>query len=321
MLALLHRLGGLLPNLAGHKDSPYTLPLLSEAEIRDLRNRVRTMGYAAEHVRDVAHRPHGDSRSVYHGYGLDYEESRPYQIGDELRFMNWRLSARTGEPYMKVFREERRPGVFILVDRRGSMRFGTRRRLKVTQALRAAAVAAFQAERQNLPVGGVILDGEANWMAGDVVHADALGFLRAANHPCPPISAMPDRIRMCDIYKTLAELLVQGSRIYLLSDFIDSGEAELPNLLRLGSEHQVYALHIHDPGETVLPPLGELRFVSQDGAHALSVDTAAAFTRLNYTVALERHMRERETLFATAGIDYRVIETTDDDIENQVPLV
>lgn len=324
--AALPQFASALPFNSPGKESSTLPPLLDEAELRDLRNRVRTKTYAAEHVRDVAHRPHGDSRSVYRGYGLDYEESRPYQSGDELRFMNWRLSARTGQPYMKVFREERRPGVFILIDRRGPMRFGTRVRLKAAQALRAAAIAAFQAERQSLPVGGVILDHAARWLAGDMAHADAFALLRAANHPCPPVSDTPETINkgnisIGDIYKTLAELLVQGSRVYLISDFVDSGDADLPSLLRLGSEHQIYALHIHDPGEAMLPALGDLCFVSQDGGRALNVDTAAPYTRLNYTVAAERHMRERETLFASAGIAYRVIETSDRDIENLVPLV
>jgi uncharacterized protein (DUF58 family) len=76
---------------------------------------------------------------------MDYDESRPYFPGDELRFMNWRVTARTGEPHMKVFREERKPSVFIVVDRRQNMCFGTRRRLKVSQAVRAAAVTAFDA--------------------------------------------------------------------------------------------------------------------------------------------------------------------------------
>ena len=85
-------------------------------------------------------------------------KAAPTIAGDELRFMNWRATARTGEPHMKVFREERMPAVFIVVDRRQSMRFGTRKRLKVTQAVRAAAVTAFFARLRNAPVAGVLLE-------------------------------------------------------------------------------------------------------------------------------------------------------------------
>ena len=89
-------------------------PLLTRAEILEIRTRLAQLQEQSQHTHEVAHRLYGDAQSVYRGYGLDYEESRPYQRGDELRFMNWRLSARTGELYMKVFREERHPSVFVL---------------------------------------------------------------------------------------------------------------------------------------------------------------------------------------------------------------
>ena len=115
--------------------SDHTLaPLLDSKTIADLRQ--RSLGVIDHKTKNtsVLHREHGEYVSPRRGYGLDYEESRVYQPGDDLRFMNWRLTARSGEPHIKVFREERRPSAFILLDRRNGMRFGTRLRLKVTQA-------------------------------------------------------------------------------------------------------------------------------------------------------------------------------------------
>jgi uncharacterized protein (DUF58 family) len=133
-------------------------PLLTRKEILDLRYRVEQDRASTVYRHEVEHRTLGDARSVYRGYGMDYDESRPYFPGDELRFMNWRVTARTGEPHMKVFREERKPTVFIVVDRRQNMCFGTRRRLKVSQAVRAAAVTAFDARLNNAPVAGLLLE-------------------------------------------------------------------------------------------------------------------------------------------------------------------
>lgn len=139
------------------------LPLLTNEEILDLLHRVQNKKRTNAHKYDISHRRIGDTRSIYRGYGIDYEESRHYIAGDDPRYMNWQLTARTGKHYMKVYREERQPGVFILIDRRLSMRFGTQKHLKITQAVRAAAIAAFKAQQNNLSVGGLLLDNELEW--------------------------------------------------------------------------------------------------------------------------------------------------------------
>ena len=105
-------------------------PLLDTQTILGLKEQIQIHQNNSSNHKEIQHPMTGDSRSIFRGGGLDFEESRMYQAGDDLRYMNWRLTARSGEPYMKVFREERQPGIFIVVDRRPSMRFGTKKRLK-----------------------------------------------------------------------------------------------------------------------------------------------------------------------------------------------
>jgi uncharacterized protein (DUF58 family) len=309
-------------HLPGHDAGLTQAPLLNQDDILDLMYRVESMHTPAEHFRDVAHSMFGDARSVYRGYGMDYEESRPYQPGDELRFMNWRLTARTGEPYMKVFREERRPGVFILLDRRASMRFGSRVRLKAGQAVRSAAVAAFHAQQQNLPVSGVLLDDELHWVTEAAGRHGAMQFIRAANAPCPPVS-YAEEVSLGHTLKLLLALLTKGSRLYLISDFIDLDDSDRPSLLQLCTDHQVYAIQISDPGETHLPALGTLRFCTPgtNTNHDVSVDTSNDANRKNLQQAAHQSIQARQQLFSSLGIDCVQVVTNSQDIETQVPLV
>ncbi len=239
-------------------------PLLSPAEMAELHARAGACATDTPRNNAIAHRLLGEQRSVFRGRGFDFEESRPWQNGDELRFMNWRATARTGEFTMKVFREDRRPGVCLLVDRRRSMRFGTRRRLKVAQALRVAALLAFLAERRQYGLGGVVLDTTPRWLDERPPPA-AFDLLAIANAPCPPLSDSAPEPALAEILRRLAVSLTRGTRICLISDFHDLDEACEPILLQLAAEHELSACQIVDPAELALPAAGRLGLHTADG--------------------------------------------------------
>ena len=138
-------------------------PLLTETELQALYQRARSATADSSLQNLLEQRQAGDVASRYRGAGLDYAESRPYQPGDEPRFMHWSVTARTGKPHVKQFREERRPAVFIVLDRRKAMRFGTKVRLKAAQAARVAALIAFAATQQGWAASGVILEAQPHW--------------------------------------------------------------------------------------------------------------------------------------------------------------
>lgn len=238
-------------------------PLLSKTSIEKLRQLAEESTGRALHSHEVEHRQFGDMRSVYRGYGLDYEESRPYQAGDEMRFMNWRLSARTDELYMKVFREERRPSVFILIDRRQSMRFGSTTRLKVTQAARVSTYLSFIEKKQNAPIGGVVLNETANWVPESCGETGVYSLLNQINLPCPPFSGTSE-ISLDHTLRLLLNMLARGSVIYLISDFHDLTERSHPVLLQLAEEHQVNAINIHDKLEKELPTASNINILNPD---------------------------------------------------------
>ena len=306
-------------------------PLLSQNEILKLRVQVEQHNGTVEYRHEVEHRTLGDARSVYRGYGMDYDESRPYFPGDELRFMNWRVTARTGEPHMKVFREERKPGVFIVVDRRQDMRFATRCRLKVTQAVRAAAVMAFDARLRNAPVAGVLLESaqksKLSWIAESFDEAGVFNFIHAANKPCPPpVSAQLtppvsdiNEESLSHVIKLLTPMLAQGSSVILISDFHDLDDSCRSSLLELSMTHHLQAIHIIDPVEVELPECGNLLVPSQKKSRPLiGIDSSNNNSSSQYHKLASTFLESKQQLFRSLAIPCQIIMTDDDRIEQIV---
>lgn len=292
-------------------------PLLSRDDILDLRNRMQAQQAAqANPHHEVAHHLMGDARSIYKGAGLDYEESRPYQAGDDSRYMNWRLTARSGQLTMKVFREEHRPGVFVLMDRRAAMRFGTRTRLKVAQAARVAACAAFSAQRHNAALGGVLVEATPRWFKESSGEQAAFELIHAAAAPCPPIMAAIEEPDLDQLLRLAQELLVPGSHVYLISDFHDLTQEHRTLLLQLAAQHVVHAVQIIDPAEYYLPMAGTLR-LSTSGGDNREVDTTAAAAA--YQAAATAHFAQCKTLFQSLAISYTLLSTQDDAVEQSLP--
>jgi hypothetical protein len=306
------------------KQQDVNAPLLTREEILDLSYRAEAIDRESEHHYEVAHRQYGDARSVYRGFGMDYEESRPYQSGDDFRFMNWRLSARTGEFHMKVFREERQPSVFIVMDRRAEMRFGTQRRLKVTQAARVASLLAFTAQKQNTPVGGVLLEeDQLKWIPEFYNNSGAFTFINAACKACPPLwpSTTEDTSTQntTHVIRLLHNMLVQGSIVYLIGDFHDIDRESQPALLQLACEHRVYAIRIIDEAEINLPQAGELDFID-DSSGMHRIDTSNTQCQHTYQKMAQERRDEQNRIFAAADITCIDIHSDEDGIERYVPV-
>jgi uncharacterized protein (DUF58 family) len=294
-------------------------PLLGPAEIAELAQRLQRTLRPSPARREVAHRRLGESRSVYRGSGMDYDESRPYQDGDDPRAMDWRLTARAGEPYVKLFREERRPSTFILVDRRAAMRFGTRTRLKVTQAARAAAVAAFDAQRRQSAVAGLLLESSPHWLAESASAEAALRFATAAARPAPPQSGATEPTLQAALSQ-LVPLLVRGSTLWLISDFHDLSPACSGLLLKLAGEHQVHAVQVVDPAELALPAAGPLRLSPAGGGVAADIDSGNATVRARFAEAAAARLAERQDRFAALNIPCVRLLSGTDALERELPL-
>jgi len=298
-------------------------PLLTREAIFDLYYRIQDRLRNRENQYEVAHRMLGDNRSVYKGYGMDYEENRPYQAGDELRFMNWRVTARTGELYMKVYREERRPGVFVLIDRRPSMRFGTSERIKAAQAARVAALISFNAQRENAQVGGVILDDEASWIAEQNGSQAAFNLVNKASKPCPPYTNEIIEPSLPYILKVMTRVLTKGSTVYLISDFHDLTDDCRAALIQLGLEHEIIAIHIIDPAELKLPQAGELKLTVSPGIKTdvnseIKIHSEDEQLQKLFSFRAAAFIKSKEKIFSSIGISYQSVFSDLDNIEQEI---
>lgn len=297
----------------------FNRPLLDKISIEKLRHLAERPADRMPHYYEVEHRQYGDMRSVYRGYGLDYEESRPYQTGDEMRFMNWRLSARSNELYMKVFREERRPSVFIMVDRRQAMRFGSRTRLKVTQAARISTYLAFLAKQQNAPIGGVVLNDTAAWLPELSGEAGIYALLSQANAACPPIYSDESELSLNHTLRLLLNMLVRGSVIYLISDFHDLTTESHPVLLQLSEEHQVHAINVYDKLEKKLPENIGVNIVNPENNGDIYLGDRRNVIQDQFQQRSSKYFDDIRNSFSQFNISYTEIDAELNEIEQIIP--
>lgn len=303
----------------GLQGEPGQCALVDQKEFLQLQALASNHPWISASQREVAHRMTGDVRSIYLGSGMDYEESRPYQLGDDIRFMNWRLTARTGESYMKVFREEKKPATFILVDRRSAMRFGSKRRLKVTQAVRIAAYIAFSAKQRHCGVAGVVLNNKPEWFDAHNDYAGIFHFLNQAALPCPPAYTEKQTEPSIDhVIKLLQKMLVAGSDVCLVSDFADLTEASRVALLQLSIECNLTAVHIYDAAEISLPRAGKLHVQNTLSTGDAMTDTDNTAIVEAYQKKADRHMHACEQLFSSLGISYIRLRADSEHIDKDV---
>ena len=239
-------------------------PILSATEIVEYAESLaRTAGKIPPNFKQSDALRQGEQSSRFMGAGLEYEESRAYQMGDEIRRINWRLMARTGKAYTKLFQEERQENWFILVDHRSSMRFGTRKRLKATQAARVAGYYAWQAQQAGIPVS-------TGRLAEDFVFSPIYeGKLTYANvmqaicKPCPPMANKNNsEPELNDVFLSLTARLQPGARLIVISDFHDVNQRTAEILTALQDRVKIKTVWIKDMSEVALPDIEGLQLQS-----------------------------------------------------------
>lgn len=202
----------------------------------------------------------GPNKTNFRGRGIDFEEVRAYQPGDDIRTIDWRITARTGTAHTKLFREERERQVLVCVDQRSSMFFGSRHCCKSVLAARLSALLAWAALQRGDRVGGLAFsDSDHSEVRPRRSRRSVLALLNAVqemNHALPqPAENTP--LTFSDMLVELRRIARPGSTIYLVSDFIGAGDQEaLEHMNRLARHLEITAIHCSDPLERSLPESG-----------------------------------------------------------------
>ena len=202
----------------------------------------------------------GGHVSPYKGRGVEFDESRPYQDGDDLRTIDWRVTARTGKPHTKVFREERNRPVFVWLDLRRPMLFATRGAFKGVRAAEIAALVAWSAVANGDRLGGLVFsETEHHELRPALGSRSALRLLQTIctrSLWLPPTTAAALEVDAERALQRLARVARPGSLIFLLSDFRNLGADYERHLRQLAAHCDLMLAHCYDAVEAELPPLG-----------------------------------------------------------------
>lgn len=233
----------------------------------------------------------GLHQSRVRGRGMDFSEARNYQAGDEVRHMEWRMTARTGRPHVKVYHEERERPVLLLVDFSPSMFFGTRVAFKSVIAARLAAILAWTAARQGDRVGGLLCAlNEHQEFTPRTRRAGVLPFLAGLSHFSQNNQNTFDQGKQAfdQALGRIQRLLRPGSIVVLISDFYHWQDSHERLLKRLSAHNDLLAYHICDPLELAPPP--PQLYGMTDGKHDLLVDTSLDSVRFGYQFYCEHRI-------------------------------
>ncbi len=263
----------------------------------------------------------GQYLSAFKGRGMEYDESRPYEPGDDIRNMDWRVTARTGKPHSKLYREERERPVLMWSDFRRSLAFGTRNCLKSVRAAEAAALLAWQAVAQGDRVGGLLFsdDRHLELRPGRGKHS-ALRLMKYLSEFSQQAwqhlqQAPADKGSNGDgehALNRLAQVTRPGSLVYLISDFRELSASLESTLFRMARHSEVVLLQVEDPLEVELPPAGIYRVT--DGREEAEIDSSLPSARRNYRRNHDRRSDQLQQLANKTGSRLVRLSTADEDL-------
>ena len=283
-------------------------------KLKDMLKKVRQIEIRTnKHVSDALA---GAYHSIFKGRGMDFEEAREYQPGDEIRSIDWNVTARTGKAHVKKYREERELTMMLAVDLSASGQFGSGDSSKREIAAEIASTLAFSAARNNDKVGLVL-------------------FTEDAEHIIPPrkgrrhilrlirdILAFEPQHRGTNIARALEEvnrILKRRAIVVLVSDFLQGPDGKIPDpegksevfkaLDITNRRHDLVCFEIVDPRETVLPALGVLTLEDSETGEIVSLDTSSAAVRKTYAEINARRLADFKRTLARSKIDLLEIRT------------
>jgi uncharacterized protein (DUF58 family) len=246
----------------------------------------------------------GSYHSVFRGRGMEFAEVREYEPGDDVRTVDWNVSARMGHPFVKKFTEERELTVVLAVDASGSERFGTANRTKAELSAEIGALLAFSAIRNNDRVGLLLFTDRVERFVPPRKGRDH------AQRVLRDLLAFEPEGKGTDIARALEALrraVTKRAVVFLVSDFQDDGYER--TLRVVSRKHDVVAIAISDPRERALPPVGIVAVVDPETGARTLVDASSARVRKTYSDLAEASARRvRETMRRT-GVDLLELST------------
>lgn len=248
----------------------------------------------------------GQYHSAFRGRGMEFEEVSPYQIGDDVRLIDWNVSARVGEPYIKKFREERELTVMLVVDVSRSGLFGSDRQFKLDVAAELCAVLAFSAIRSNDKVGLILFtDQVERYVPPKKGTKHVLRLIRELLYHQPEgrgtdIAAALDYLNHVTIRKSVC---------FLVSDFLGT---DFERSLRIARRrHDLIPVLVRDPRESELPPVGLIELEDAETGERTLVDASSRRVRRRFRETAEQRQQELRAMFRKIDTEFIDVVTTE----------
>lgn len=249
----------------------------------------------------------GQHQSKLRGRGMDFAEARNYQAGDDIRHMEWRVTARTGRPHVKVYQEERERPVVLLTDFSSSMYFGTRLAFKSVVAARLAAILAWTVAKQGDRVGGFLFSADTHHefiprsrRAGVLPLLAGLSRYTRQDGAC--LASTSDPRSLNHALLCIRRVAKPGSVLVIISDFYTMNDETEHHLSRLHGHNDVLAYHVCDPLE-LAPPIPQ-QYAITDGRHELLLDTTLDSVRFGYQFYCEQRISTLRSQLKRLHIQY-----------------
>jgi uncharacterized protein (DUF58 family) len=260
----------------------------------------------------------GSHRSRFRGRGMDFQESRLYQAGDDIRNMDWRVTARSGKPHTKLYQEERELPVVLLVDFNLGMFFGSTNSLKSVVAAKTAALIAWAVACRGDRIGALLItEGDENEthreLAPKMGKRGALQLIRELvihSNPQKAMQSTSHHTSLNDQLKRLRHLAHPGTLVFLISDFYNIDDETSQHLQRLSRHNDIQAIQIIDPLEVMPPP--PARYSVTDGDNTGVLNTRSKRGRKRYQKYFNQHHQMVDDLMSRHNIPLLQISTADD---------
>jgi len=248
----------------------------------------------------------GEYHSAFKGRGMEFAEVREYQIGDDIRSIDWNVTARSGSPFVKVFEEERELTVMLVVDMSGSLMFGSVDKTKQQIAAELAAILAFSAMKNNDKVGLILFtDRIEKFVPPKKGRSHGLRIIRDILSFQPEGNATSIKSAL----EYLNHTIKRKSIAFLISDFIDEGYEKILNIV--GKKHDLIGVVLQDPREKEIPKLGLIKFKDAETGTLRYVDTNNADLRNKFHKYLEIQNAKRKSIFIKSRLDSIEVNTSE----------
>ncbi|MBZ0198317.1 MAG: DUF58 domain-containing protein [Ignavibacteriaceae bacterium] len=255
----------------------------------------------------------GEYHSVFKGRGMEFSEVREYQFGDDIRNIDWNVTARFGHPFIKIFEEERELTVMLLIDLSGSLIFGSVEKTKQQVAAEISAILAFSAMKNNDKVGMILFtDKIEKFVPPRKGKTHVLRIIRDVLSFEP--AGKTTNIKGALEY--LNNAIKKRSIVFLLSDFMDDGYSRILRII--GKKHDLVGVVLNDEREEKLPRIGLVKFIDAETGNQRWIDTSDSRVQRQLRKIKNEKLEKRKSLFVSSRLDSIEVQTGQDYVK---PLV